>query len=267
MRRVATIALIVASVASFACAQRGASHGGFSGHSGPSFHGAVGRSAPAFHGSFTGSAPSRLAAPPRYGLGAQPGSSFTRPLQYPHAAQGFTRSAPGNSYAQSASADRFRHRIPTVRQTTEATGTSIAIAVTSIPHFPPGTTLTCTPISWDTRIIPTTRRMRTTGQQLRRATYPPDTTRSPQTRTNSRSRRPGLPTILRRPPPPLKAKPALRSRSSPSRSSSMTAALPSKFTTTLLLRPPSISLISSANKSPSTTSTWSPRQKRIAMPA
>ena len=53
MKRLTTVALIVAWVASPACAQRGASHGGFSGHSAPSFHGSSAGSGPAIRGSFT----------------------------------------------------------------------------------------------------------------------------------------------------------------------------------------------------------------------
>lgn len=111
MRRVSTIALIVAWVASFACAQRASSHGGSSGHSGSSSHSTADRSAPAFHGAFTRSAPARMAAPPHYRFGA-PGSHFTRPIENPRTAPGFARRAPGNLDGQSGFADRSRHRMP-----------------------------------------------------------------------------------------------------------------------------------------------------------
>jgi len=55
MKRLAAIALIAVGVALPACAQRSASRGGFSGHSGS-----------AFHGGFSASVPSRFAGSPRY---------------------------------------------------------------------------------------------------------------------------------------------------------------------------------------------------------
>ncbi len=70
MKRLATVAFIVAGMISAACAQRGGSHGGFSGHSAPPAHGGFGGSAPAFHGSF--SAPSRPASSQRYGPTSRP---------------------------------------------------------------------------------------------------------------------------------------------------------------------------------------------------
>lgn len=123
MKRLATVALIVAWVASPACAQRGASHGGFSGHSTPSFHGGFSGSGPAFHGGFTGSAPAfrgsftpsaptRFAGPPRYTVNGPPRSAFTGVGRYPAIAQGFARSGPGNFNARSAYPDRSSHRMP-----------------------------------------------------------------------------------------------------------------------------------------------------------
>jgi hypothetical protein len=55
MRRLTAISLIVVGIALPACAQRSASRGGFSGHSGS-----------AFHGGFSASVPSRFAGSPRY---------------------------------------------------------------------------------------------------------------------------------------------------------------------------------------------------------
>ena len=55
MRRLAAVALLVIGFALPVCAQRGASRGGFSGHS-----------APAFRGGFSRSAPSRFAASPGF---------------------------------------------------------------------------------------------------------------------------------------------------------------------------------------------------------
>lgn len=77
MKRLAAIALIVVGVALPACAQRSASRGGFSGHSGSSFH-----------GGFRSSAPSRFAGHSHYsGSG-----SFSAPRSY-------QRSNSSNSYA------------------------------------------------------------------------------------------------------------------------------------------------------------------------
>jgi len=99
MKRLATVALIVAGIVSPACAQRGSSHGGFSGHSGPSIHGGFNSPAPAFHGSYT--APSRSAAPPR---------NFTaRP---PVAARSSTRNGPGSFNPSSGFAYHPGHRPP-----------------------------------------------------------------------------------------------------------------------------------------------------------
>jgi len=66
MKRLAAVALIVVWVALPVCAQRSASHGGFSGHSSSGFHGGFsGHSAPASHGGFRASAPRRYAGSPR----------------------------------------------------------------------------------------------------------------------------------------------------------------------------------------------------------
>ncbi len=101
MKRLATVALIVASIAFPICAQHGSSRGGFSGPSGPSIHGGFSSPAPAFRGGFNGPAPSRSMAPPR---------NFTaRP---PYAPQGFTRNAPSNSSARYGSPDHSGHRPP-----------------------------------------------------------------------------------------------------------------------------------------------------------
>ena len=112
MKRLTTVALIVAWVASPACAQRGASHGGFSGHSAPSFHGSSAGSGPAIRGSFTGSAPTRFAGPPRYTVNGPSRSAFTGVGRYPARAQGPARSGPGNFNARSAYPDRSNHRMP-----------------------------------------------------------------------------------------------------------------------------------------------------------
>jgi hypothetical protein len=123
MKRLATVVLIVAWAACSACAQRGASHGGFSGHSaasfhggfsgsGPAFHGGSAGSGPAFRGSFTASAPTRFAGPPRYTFNGPPRSAFTGVGRYPATAQGFARSGPGNFNVRSAYPDRSSHRMP-----------------------------------------------------------------------------------------------------------------------------------------------------------
>ena len=101
MKRLATVALIVAAIASPSFAQRGSSHGGFSSHSGPSIHSGFSHSAPAFHGGFTGSAPSRSIAPPRY-FAARP----------PVAARSSMRNGPGNLNASSGFAYHPGHRPP-----------------------------------------------------------------------------------------------------------------------------------------------------------
>jgi hypothetical protein len=123
MKRLATVALIVAWAACSACAQRGASHGGFSGHSAPSFHGSFSGSGPAFHGgsagsgpafrgSFTASPPTRFAGPPRYTFNGPPHSVFTDVRRYPTTAQGFARIGPRNFNIRSIYPDRSSHRMP-----------------------------------------------------------------------------------------------------------------------------------------------------------
>jgi hypothetical protein len=84
MRRFAAIALLVAGLALPACAQRGGSRGGFSGHS-----------SSGFHGGFTGSAPSGFS-----------GNRFTAPQRYTagpslRSAPSFARPGFGGSYARS----------------------------------------------------------------------------------------------------------------------------------------------------------------------
>ena len=90
MKRLAAIALIVVGVTLPACAQRSASHGGFSGRSGS-----------AFHGGFRSSAPSRFAGPSHYS-GSR---SFSAPRSY-------QRSSSGNSYARQAYTAGRRERKP-----------------------------------------------------------------------------------------------------------------------------------------------------------
>ena len=64
MKRFAAVAIVFAAAVLPMCAQRGGSHGGFSGHaSAPSFHGGFGSSAP----SHFGSAPSHFTAPSHFG--------------------------------------------------------------------------------------------------------------------------------------------------------------------------------------------------------
>jgi hypothetical protein len=112
MKCLATVAVIVAWAACTACAQRSASHGGFSGHSAPSFHGGFSGSAPAFRGGFTGSAPIRFASPPSYAFNGPAHSAFTGIGSYPATAQGFARGGLGNYNIRSAYPDRSSHRMP-----------------------------------------------------------------------------------------------------------------------------------------------------------
>jgi len=66
MKRLVTVALIAVGIAFPVCAQRSASHGGFSGHSAQASHGGFsGHSAPASHGGFSASAHSRFTGTPR----------------------------------------------------------------------------------------------------------------------------------------------------------------------------------------------------------
>jgi hypothetical protein len=82
MRHLAVVALLVVGIALPACAQRGMSRGGSSGHGGSSggssFHGGFsggssGHSAPAFRGGSGASAPSRFAGGTRYAGPVRPG--------------------------------------------------------------------------------------------------------------------------------------------------------------------------------------------------
>src|ERR1039458_170805 len=115
MKRLATVVLIVAWAACSACAQRGASHGGFSGHSAPSFHGGSAGSGHAFRGSFTASAPTRFAGPPRYTFNGPPRSAFTGVGRYPATAQGFARSGPGNFNVRSARSEEHTSELQSLR--------------------------------------------------------------------------------------------------------------------------------------------------------
>jgi hypothetical protein len=90
MKRLTAIALIVVGVALPACAQRSASRGGFSGHSGS-----------AFHGGFSASVPSRFASSPRY--------TGSRSLS---TARGFQRGGVGNFSARPGYTGANRYRRP-----------------------------------------------------------------------------------------------------------------------------------------------------------
>jgi hypothetical protein len=90
MKRLAAIALIVVGVALPACAQRSASRGGFSGHSGS-----------AFHGGFRASVPSRFAGSPRY--------TGSRSLS---TARGLQRGGASNFSARPAYTGANRYRRP-----------------------------------------------------------------------------------------------------------------------------------------------------------
>ncbi len=90
MKRLAAVALIVVGTALPVCAQRSASHGGFSGHS-----------ASAFHGGFSASAPSRFA-----------GSSHFSPGRSPSIARGSRRGFAGNFRAHPPYNGARRHRRP-----------------------------------------------------------------------------------------------------------------------------------------------------------
>jgi hypothetical protein len=88
MKRFTAIALIVVGVALPACAQRSASRGGFSGHSGS-----------AFHGSFSASVPSRFSGSPRY--------TGSRSLS---TARGLQRGGASNFSARPAYTGAWRYR-------------------------------------------------------------------------------------------------------------------------------------------------------------
>src|ERR1700690_4483768 len=75
MKCLAAVALMVVGISLPACAQHGASHGGFSGHSAPASHGGFGSSAPGFHSS----TPSRSAAPAHFSGNRAP--TISRGLQ------------------------------------------------------------------------------------------------------------------------------------------------------------------------------------------
>src|ERR1035437_2534755 len=90
MKRLNAIALIVVGVALPACAQRSASRGGFSGHSGS-----------AFHGGFSASVASRFTSSPRY-AGSR---SFST-------ARGFQRGGFGNFSPRRAYTGANRYRRP-----------------------------------------------------------------------------------------------------------------------------------------------------------
>ena len=90
MKRLTAIALIVVGIALPACAQRSASRGGFSGHSGS-----------AFHGGFSASVPSRFAGSPRY--------TGSRSLS---TARGFQRGGASNFSARPAYTVANRYRRP-----------------------------------------------------------------------------------------------------------------------------------------------------------
>ena len=102
MKRLATVALIVVGVALPVCAQRSASHGGFSGHASSGFHGGFsGRSAPSFYGGSRASAPSRYAVSPRY--------AGSRSLS---AARNSLRAGAGNSRVRAPYAGGRHYRRP-----------------------------------------------------------------------------------------------------------------------------------------------------------
>jgi hypothetical protein len=98
MKRLAAVALIAVGVLLPACAQRGGSHGGFSGHSAQGFHGGI---SGGYHGGFSAPGSNRTAGAPRYA-----GS------RSPRAAYGFQRGAPGNSGARPTYPGARRHRRP-----------------------------------------------------------------------------------------------------------------------------------------------------------
>ena len=133
MRRLAAIVLIVAWAAIPACAQHGASSGGFGGHSGPSSHGGFGRggfgrSRSASHGGFGGFNPSSHGgfaryAPPQFRAASRPGNasahsslfsgSFTFPSsEFPNAAQAFRHNSFDRFTHGAASPDHRRHHNP-----------------------------------------------------------------------------------------------------------------------------------------------------------
>lgn len=113
MTRLAVVALIVVGIALPACAQRSASHGGFSGHSSSGFHGGFsGHSSPSSHGSFRASAPNRFAGYPH------PSGSVAR---------GSQRAGAGSSRVRAPYTGDRRYRRP-----------YISIYGTGVPYAYPG---------------------------------------------------------------------------------------------------------------------------------